>query len=144
MKRGELTLNRDYEEVGRFFRNAWITGVHQYFPGTPKPGYISLWEEMEQWERDSAIAAYKHTEAFILAGVQQGRYVSRLTEEQGGRLVCMIWVDQMRIHFGDSKPSYLSPWEDLPAWQQKVDVSIFGAIQSKVLQEVGTGGTLST
>ena len=32
-------MNR--EEEGRFFRDAWIAGVRQYYPGTPKSGYIT-------------------------------------------------------------------------------------------------------
>jgi hypothetical protein len=41
-------------ESGRIFRGAWIAGVDKYYPGEPKPGYVAPWEEMPDWERESA------------------------------------------------------------------------------------------
>jgi hypothetical protein len=127
----------DPEAIGRFFRNAWVTGVQKYYPGTPKPGYIVPWEEMDQWEKDSAIATYEQVKAFLLAGIYQGQFVTHLTKEQGGRLVCIFWTAQMYLHFGNTKPSYTNPWEKLPEWQQHVDADIFEIIQAKVLQDMG-------
>lgn len=127
----------DREASGRFFRNAWVTGVQKYYPGTPKPGYIASWEEMDQWEKDSAIATYEQVKAFLLAGIHQGQFVTHLTREQGGRLVCVFWAEQMYLHFGNTKSSYTNPWEKLPGWQQHVDADIFEAIQAEVLQGMG-------
>jgi hypothetical protein len=36
-------------EQGRVFREAWIAGVTKYFPGEPKPGYVTPWEDTPEW-----------------------------------------------------------------------------------------------
>jgi hypothetical protein len=54
------------EEEGRLFREAWIAGVRQYYPGTPKPGYITPWEEMQEWEQQAAIATYEQVRQYVL------------------------------------------------------------------------------
>ena len=33
------------DEAGRVFREAWITGVRKHFPGEPKPGYVTPWDD---------------------------------------------------------------------------------------------------
>ncbi len=99
---------------------------------------------MPEWEQKAAIATYEQAKVFILAGVHEGQFISHLTQEQGGRLICIIWTDQMRTHFGNTKPSYVSPWKELPDWQQKVDMDIFETIQATVLQEIGREGTIFT
>src|SRR5918911_3932714 len=50
---------------GRAFREAWITGVMQHYPGEPKPSYISPRDETPEWERESAAAVYDQVRAFI-------------------------------------------------------------------------------
>lgn len=32
-------------EGARLFREAWITGVHQHFPGEPKASYVTSWDD---------------------------------------------------------------------------------------------------
>jgi hypothetical protein len=41
---------------GRIFREDWIAGVKKHFPGEPKSGYITPWDEVPDWERASAAA----------------------------------------------------------------------------------------
>jgi hypothetical protein len=48
-------------EQGRVFREAWIAGVTKYFPGEPKPGYVTPWEDTPEWERRAAAAVHDNT-----------------------------------------------------------------------------------
>ena len=41
-------------ENGRIFREAWIAGVTKHYPGEPKPGYITPWDDTPDWERQAA------------------------------------------------------------------------------------------
>lgn len=126
----------ELEEVqGRFFREAWIRGVQKHFPGTPKPGYITSWEEMPEWEQRAASAVYARVHAFVRAGLQQELPI-RLTHEQGGRYVSEAWNVQVYRHVPNPKPSYVADWENLPEWQRATDMDIFAAIEQVVLQEV--------
>lgn len=50
---------------GHSFRQAWIEGVKRHFPGEPKPGYISPWDEMPEGEQDAATAVYLQIEQFV-------------------------------------------------------------------------------
>jgi hypothetical protein len=126
----------DREAGGKLFREAWITGVHAHYPGTPKESYIKPWDRMDDWEQQSAIAVFQQVYGFILAGYQHNQSTP-LTREQGGRLVRIAWVGQMYKHFPDPKPAYVSDWEEmLSPWEQEVDMDIFEAIQRAVLQEV--------
>ena len=120
------------EESGRRFRAAWIAGVTKHFPGTPKAGYISPWEEMAEWEQSSAIAVHDQIRQFVLT---TDGATSKLTREQRGRVVCLCWIGQIFKHFPNPKASYISDWEQLPAWQQETDADIFEAIETAVLQE---------
>lgn len=52
-------------EGARLFREAWIEGVHQHFPGEPKAGYVTPWDDTPQWEREAAGAVYKQVRQFI-------------------------------------------------------------------------------
>lgn len=121
------------EEKGRIFRTAWINGVIAHFPGTPKSGYISPWEEMPDWEKLSAIAVYEKTQAFILAGM--GEESAYPTPEQGGRYIAEVWNVQVYRHIENPKPGYVADWNDLPEWQRKTDMDIFSTIKDAVLQE---------
>jgi hypothetical protein len=123
----------DQEAGGRFFREAWIAGVKRHYPETPKPGYISPWSEMSQWEQESASAVYEQVRQFILV---TGGQTTHLSREQKGRFVCLCWIGQIFKHFSDPKESYVADWEQLPEWQRETDVEIFESIERSVLQEV--------
>ncbi|MFC4560315.1 hypothetical protein ACFO4E_00440 [Nocardiopsis mangrovi] len=114
------------DERGRVFRQAWIDGVNAYYPGEPKPGYITPWEDTPDWEREAATAVYDQVSAFIT--VTNGA-AARLTAEQKGRFVALCWTGQIFKHFADPKPSYVADWEQLPEWQRKTDSGIFERIE---------------
>lgn len=116
-------------EHGRFFREAWIAGVKQYYPGEPKPGYITPWEDTPEWERESAAAVYEQVRAFVEATTGK---TSKLNREQKGRFVAICWTGQIYKHFEDPKPAYVADWPDLPEWQQQTDSDIFEAIEKSV------------
>lgn len=113
-------------EGARLFREAWIAGVRQHFPGEPKAGYVTPWDGTPQWERDAAGAVYEQVRQFVEVG---GGRASRLSREQRGRFVAICWTAQMFKHFDDPKPGYVADWADLPAWQQETDTDIFDAIE---------------
>ena len=71
-------MQTETHEQGRIFREAWIAGVNKHYPGEPKPGYITPWEDTPDWERQAA-AVYHHVHAFteISAG-----NTAKLTREQ--------------------------------------------------------------
>lgn len=58
------------DENGRVFREAWIAGVTKHYPGEPKPGYITPWDEAPDWERQSAAAVYEQVAVFIQVTVE--------------------------------------------------------------------------
>jgi hypothetical protein len=118
----------DREAGGRFFRNEWIQGVNAHFPGTPKPGYIAPWEAISAWEQDSAMEVYQQVHAVVAAGSERESHLNR---EQGGRIIRLAWVGQIYRHIPDPKPSYVCAWEEMPAWEQAVDMDIFEAIQAQ-------------
>ena len=112
-------------EVGHVFREAWIAGVRRHYPGEPKPGYITPWDETPEWERASATEVFRQVRDFVEA--TNGRAV-KLTREQRGRFVALCWTGQIFRHFDDPKPSYVADWDDLPGWQQQTDADIFDHI----------------
>lgn len=115
------------EEQGRRFRQAWIDGVREYYPGEPKPGYIVPWEQMPRWEQDAAAAVYQQVREFVEISAGSTRM---LTAEQKGRFICVCWIAQMYRHLGDHpKPGYVADWADLPPWQQQTDTAIFSHIE---------------
>ncbi|GHG33199.1 hypothetical protein [Streptomyces hydrogenans] len=111
---------------GRIFREAWIDGVNRHYPGEPKPGYVTPWDETPAWEREAAAAVYGQVRDFIEIS---GGYAARLTREQKGRFVAICWTAQMFRHFEDPKPGYVADWSDLPAWQRETDADIFERIE---------------
>jgi hypothetical protein len=113
-------------ESGRIFREAWIEGVKQHYPGEPKAGYIAPWDETPDWERESATAVYGQVRAFI--EVTGGKTV-KLNREQKGRFVALCWIGQIHKHFDDPKPAYVADWNELPGWQQETDADIFERIE---------------
>jgi hypothetical protein len=124
----------DQEAGGRIFRSAWINGVNAYFPGAPKAGYIAPWEEMSEWEQQSAIAVYGKVCALIQVGLQQEQPV-RLAPEQGGRFISEAWNVQVYRHIPNPKPAYIADWDELPEWQRRTDIDIFSTIEEEMLKE---------
>ncbi|MBA2284752.1 MAG: hypothetical protein H0W02_04670 [Ktedonobacteraceae bacterium] len=118
---------------GPLFRQAWIAGIKNYFPGTPKPGYVAPWEAMAPWEQQAAIAVYEQIQQFVLTTA--GRTM-RLSREQKGRFVALCWIGQIYKHFEQPKESYVSDWEHVPSWQQETDADIFEAIEASLQREL--------
>jgi hypothetical protein len=112
-------------EQGRVFREAWIAGVSKYYPGEPKPGYITPWDDTPDWERQAAAAVYTQVRTFV--EISAGK-TARLTREQKGRFVAICWIVQIYKHIENPKPSYVADWADLPDWQQQTDADIFERI----------------
>lgn len=113
-------------EQGRVFRDAWIAGVTRHYPGEPKVGYIAPWEEIPDWERESAAAVYGQVRAFIEA-TDGG--AARLARSQKGRFVALCWIGQILKYFPDPKPAYVADWDEMPQWQQETDADIFERIE---------------
>ncbi|WP_329426042.1 hypothetical protein OG339_38000 [Streptosporangium sp. NBC_01495] len=113
-------------EPGRSFREAWIAGVKQYYPGEPKPGYITPWDDTPEWERQAAAAVYGQVRDFI--AVSDGA-TARLGREQKGRFVALCWIAQIYKHISDPKPGYVADWDELPEWQRQTDADIFEHIE---------------
>lgn len=103
-----------------------IAGVKKYYPGEPKPGYVAPWEEMPDWERESAAAVHEQVRAFV--EVTAGR-TARLSRDQKGRFVALCWIGQIFKHFPDPKSSYVADWDGLPEWQRETDADIFEWIE---------------
>lgn len=112
---------------GRIFREAWIAGVHKHFPGDPKPGYVTPWEETPEWERAAAAAVCAQVREFVAVS---GGMTRKLTREQRGRFVATCWIAQMHRHIEDPKPGYVADYAELPGWQRETDADIFDAIES--------------
>ncbi|TDV56438.1 hypothetical protein [Actinophytocola oryzae] len=113
------------DDHGRIFREAWIIGVTTHYPGEPKPGYVTPWDDTPDWER-AAAAVYDQVRAFI--DVTDGA-TAKLTREQRGRFVALCWTGQIHKHFTDPKPSYVADWDELPDWQKETDADIFEHIE---------------
>lgn len=114
---------------GRIFREAWIDGVNKHYPGEPKSGYVTPWDETPAWEREAATAVYGQVRDFIEVS---GGHAARLTREQKGRFVAICWTAQMFRHFENPKPGYVADWSDLPVWQRETDADIFERIEGAV------------
>lgn len=122
----------DFEQGSRSTRQAWIDGVTAFYPGTPKPSYITSWDEMAEWEKTAVQKLFTHVRAILLPGLQSGIALSR---EHGGYLVCSIWNTLMFELLHDPKPSYVKHFDQLDEWQQKTDIKMFEAIELAVQQE---------
>ncbi|GAA0974598.1 hypothetical protein GCM10009555_031080 [Acrocarpospora macrocephala] len=114
------------DEQGRIFREAWIAGVRKHFPGEPKPGYVTPWQDTSGWERQAAAAVYGQVRDFITVS---GGTTTKLTRAQKGRFVALCWIAQIYKHIDDPKPSYVADWDDLPEWQKETDADIFERIE---------------
>lgn len=122
-------MSSDDDHGGRVFREAWITGVTKYYPGSPKDSYIAPWENTPDWERASAAAVYCQVVDFI--ELTDGA-AARLSPELKGQFVAICWIGQILARIPDPKPGYIAPWDQLPDWQQKTDIGIFEAIERDV------------
>ncbi|WP_116205850.1 hypothetical protein [Amycolatopsis circi] len=122
------------EEPGRIFRDAWIAGVKRHFPGEPKPGYITPWEETPDWERASAAAVYAQVRQFVEIS---GGSTAKLSRAQKSRFVALCWIAQIYQHIPDPKPAYVADWDQLPPWQQETDADIFEAIEKAISYDRG-------
>lgn len=118
------------EEPGRVFREAWIAGVRKHYPGEPKPGYVTPWEDTPEWERESAAAVYEQVRQFIEAA---DGATAKLTREQKGRFVALCWIAQIFRHFASPKASYVADWSDMPEWHQETDSDIFEHIEQALV-----------
>jgi len=116
----------DSETAGRLFRQAWVDGVKRHYPGTPKDGYVAPWDEMPDWERASAEAVAEQVTHFVK--VSGGR-TDRLSRDQRSQFVATCWIAQIHRHIADPKPSYVTPWEQLPSWQRETDADIFESLE---------------
>jgi hypothetical protein len=114
------------ETAGRQFRAAWVAGVKAHYPGEPKPGYVTPYEQMPDWEREAAAEVFTQVQAFITATAGAA---GKLSREQKGRFVALCWTGQVYRHFEDPKPAYVADWPELPAWQQETDTGIFERIE---------------
>ncbi|HUR74487.1 MAG TPA: hypothetical protein VMZ00_09425 [Sporichthya sp.] len=114
------------QEPGRIFREAWIDSVKKHFPGEPKPGYITPWEETPDWERACAAAVEEQVRTFVVAAAGQ---TAKLTREQRGQFIAICWIGQIFKHIPEPKPSYVADWGDLPEWQRETDADIFDRIE---------------
>lgn len=115
-------------EPGQLFRETWIAGVRQHFPGTPKPGYITPWADTPEWERLAAAAVEDQVRQFVKIS---DSYTQHLTRAQKGRWIATCWIAQIHKHIPNPKPSYTADWTVLPEWQQQVDADIFEAIEAE-------------
>lgn len=111
---------------GRIFREAWIASVLKHFPGEPKSGYVTPWEDTPAWEREAAATVCEQVRQFLELSAY---HAARLSREQKGRFVATCWTAQMYKHFENPKPGYVADWPDLPEWQQETDADIFEAIE---------------
>ncbi len=116
-------------EQGRVFREAWIAGVKQHYPGEPKPSYITPWDDTPDWERESAAAVYEQVRAFVELSAGN---TAKLSREQKGRFVALCWIAQIYKHISDPKPAYVADWDELPEWQRETDADIFERIERDV------------
>ncbi len=114
-------------------RQAWIDGVNEYYPGTPKVSYVKPWAEMDSWEQEAVKLLYQHIRAIILPALEQNVSIPR---EHGGYLVCSIWNMLLFQLLREPKPSYVTHFDQLASWQQKTDIKMFEAIETSVQQEI--------
>ena len=113
-------------EAGKIFRDAWIAAVHKHYPGEPKASYIAPWDEIPDWERQSAAAVYQLVADLLRASEDAAR---QLTRTQKSQFVAACWTAQIYLRIPDPKPAYVAPWEALPTWQQEADADIFDIIE---------------
>ncbi|MFE2291288.1 hypothetical protein [Streptomyces sp. NPDC059452] len=63
-------------EGARLFREAWIAGVRRHFPGEPKagyvtpwdetpPGYVADWADLPAWQQETDVDIFDAMEAAL-------------------------------------------------------------------------------
>jgi len=119
---------------GQVFREAWINGVTKHYPGTPKPSYITPWQDTPDWKRASATAVYHQIATFLQATDGQA---TKLTRAQKGRFVALCWIGQIYKHFPEPKSAYVADWDQLPPWQQETDMDIFDHVEQHLNEQAG-------
>ncbi|MFJ1455722.1 hypothetical protein [Nocardia sp. N2S4-5] len=56
-----------------------------------------------------------------------------IDREQGGKVFREAWIEGVTTHYaGTPKDSFITPWEQLPEWQQRTDIGIFEAVERDV------------
>ncbi len=95
----------------------------------PKPGYIAPWDQIQEWEQQSARAVYEQVRQFVILTDGNTKKMSR---EQKGRFVCLCWIGQIYHWFATPKESYVADWDQLPAWQRETDADIFETIEGSI------------
>jgi len=114
------------DEAGRVFREAWIAGVRKNFPGEPKPGYVTPWDNTPDWERQAA-AVKLVFEAELTTGVltevslQAGLDNDKLSEVAGKPLPPgALLLEDMGFLSGDRLQHYIDQGvyvvTRIPAW----------------------------
>jgi hypothetical protein len=103
-------------------------GSKQHYPGDPKPGYSTPWDEAPEWERESAAAVCAQVRQFVEIS---GGTTAKLTRAQKSRFVALCWIAQIYQHIPDPKPGYVADWDDLPEWQKET-ADIFERIDQSV------------
>lgn len=127
------------DAAGRSFREAWIAGVRKHFPGEPKPSYVAPWDEMPDWERDSATGVYELVRTLVATS---NGAANKLSRTQKGQYVALCWLTHIYKHFPDPKPSYVADWDQLPDWQKETDADIFEHISHETSQpDTGSGNS---
>jgi len=125
----------DFEQGYRATRQAWIDGVNEHYPGTPKASYVTPWDEMDVWEQEAVKQLFNHVRAIITPSLQAGVHIPA---EHGGHLVASTWNVLMFQLLHDPKASYVKHFHELDEWQQKTDIGMFHAIESSVTQELSS------
>jgi hypothetical protein len=103
-------------------------GVRAHYPGQPKPGYVTPWEDTPEWERQAAAAVYRQVRDFVQVSAGM---TSKLTRPQKGRFVALCWIAQIYKHIKAPKDSYVADWDELPQWQRETDADIFERIEKE-------------
>lgn len=125
-------MNSDEESGGKIFRNAWVKGVTDHCED-PKPGYRVPYDEMPPWEQKSAEAVFELIRSFVI--VSDGE-CKKLTRQEKGQLVSILWNGLVHKHDDEPKESYVRPWEGLYPWHKETDIEIFEAVQNAVEPEL--------
>lgn len=116
-------------------RQAWINGVNEHFPGTPKPSYVTPWDEMDAWEQEAVKQLFTHVSAVIQPSLEAGIHIP---PEHGGYLVASVWNVLMFQLLHEPKPSYVKHFNELDEWQQQTDIKMFQAIESTLSQKLSS------
>jgi hypothetical protein len=124
------------KEPGQLLREAWIAGVIEHYPGPPPPRYITPWGKLQQWERDCAATVESKCRLTFSTFREE---IATMSDQERGEHIAIAWTTEIRLRVRNPKPTYLTPWEELPEWQQKTDIGIFYAIENAALDQSPDG-----